>query len=124
MNAAAHGQWKQNTLHGVLLSGKWDTFACAQPGVWAGLWDSKVTLTYLPHGPPCPTLWLWDAGPEAAGVTEALRGRRSSRGEGALLLRGTHSTQLPRLITPHVTEETRLKGGDATCGVYPVADEL
>lgn len=103
MNAAAHGQWKQNTLHGVLLSGKWDTFACAHPGVWAGLWDAR---------------------PEAAGVTEALRGRRSSRGEGALLHTGTHSTQLPRLITPHVTEETRLKGGDATCGVYPVADEL
>lgn len=101
MNVAAHGQWKQNTLHGVLLLGKWDTFACAQPGVWAGLWDSKVTLTHLLHGLLCPTLWLWDTGPEAAVVTEALRGRRSSREEGALGTEGHTAHRSPDCYSSH-----------------------
>lgn len=105
MNVAAHGQWKQNMLHGELLSGKWDTFACEHPGVWAGLWglEEKVTLTHLLHGPPFPTLWLWDTSPEAAGDdTGALRGTKEQGRRSPSAQRNTQHTG-PQTATHHTT---------------------
>lgn len=102
-------------LHGVLLLGKWDTFASAQPGVvWAGLWglDKKVTLTQLLHGTPCPALWLWDTSPEGAGDdTETLRGTKEQRRRSPSAQRHTQHTG-PQTATCH----TMYDGENKTSG--------
>lgn len=97
------------------------------PGAWAGLWglEVKVTLARLLHGPPSLLCSFGTPAQRLLVMTKALRGMKE-QGEGALFHRGTHSTQVPRLlhVTPHMTEKRTLKGDDATCRVYPMADEL
>lgn len=139
----AHGQRKQNILHLVLFSGKWE--ACLlvhNPECGQGFgnlkWRSPLR-TSTQHHLPRPSLQLRDTGAEDVGrdwgahTRCTKKGEAEGEGEGLLqavskaaLHRGRCSIQVPRLlfVAPCMKERMRLKEDDATCSVYPMADEL